>query len=406
MEHRVISELEKHKESLSKRLKEVYNFSEESAEIVWIEVQASLTEMIRLMREGKSAHERFYSDIIMNSNDAIIGIDNDFKVFLWNKGATNIFCYSREEMIGNGFEILIPKHLLARGEKEFLINEVNEKGFLSNYETERVNKNGDTLYVNISRFVVNDEYNNRMGSVGIVRDVTRLKILEKELREKENLALIGEVVSSIAHSLSNPLNIIAGNADYLLLEKKEDDQEYEELKTILDESARITKSIRHLLNFSRPLKIEKKKNDINKVIAGIIANSKYLVGNKKISFVKKTDNKIQSFLFGLNEIEEVISNIVTNAIQAIHKEGEIKISTSENKDFIQIKIADDGPGIPKENLEKIFLPFFSSKDYGKGTGLGLSIARKVVKEHGGEIFVESSQSKGTTFIIKLPYNPI
>ena len=107
---------------------------------------------------------------------------------------------------------------------------------------------------------------NTIGSVGILRDITTVKKLQKELREKENLALIGEVVSSIAHSLSNPLNIISGNADFLLMNKNIGDDDYEELKTIVDETTRITKSLRGLLNFSRPISVEKTRTDINALI--------------------------------------------------------------------------------------------------------------------------------------------
>jgi signal transduction histidine kinase len=240
-----------------------------------------------------------------------------------------------------------------------------------------------------------------IGSVGIVRDVTRVKALEKELRERENLALIGEVVSSIAHSLSNPLNIISGNADYLLLDKKEDDKEYEELKTILDETTRITKSIRHLLNFSRPLKIHKENKNINDVIEEIIKNSRYITGDKKITFKKSLDT-LEVFKFDVAQIQEVISNIVTNAIQAIPSAGEIKIKSFKENNSAVVEISDNGPGISKENQEKIFQPFFSSKEYGKGTGLGLSIARRIVKEHQGEITVRSTPGKGAIFSLSLP----
>src|ERR1051325_235982 len=247
MKERVTSEYDKEKENLKEVLSSKYKSKLNVRDIDDIAgiLTETLSKLIKLMREGKSAHERFFSDIILNSIDAIIGVDNEFKIFLWNKGAENIFGYKREEITGKDFSVLIPTDKLHDGEKEFLIKEVNEKGFLANYESERISKSGELKNVSISRFAVHNETGEIIGSVGIVRDITALKKLEKELREKENLALIGEVVSSIAHSLSNPLNIISGNADYLLLDRKENDKEYEELKTILDETTTITHSIRH-----------------------------------------------------------------------------------------------------------------------------------------------------------------
>jgi len=288
MEQRVLFEFEKYKELIKKDLSEKLGDKLSSSDIASVIdiLSGSIQDMIQLMREGKSAHEKFFSDIILNSIDAIIGIENDSKIFLWNKGAERIFGYSKEEMVGRDFSILLPPNRQRDGEMEFLINVVKEKGFLANYETDRITKSGQIINVSITRFSVDNEKNEPMGSVGIVRDITKVKHLEKELRERENLALIGEVVSSIAHSLSNPLNIISGNADYLLIDKEDNDKEYEELRTILDEATRITKSIRHLLNFSRPLRIEKQKNDINMVISEVVKNAKFSVGDKKISFRK------------------------------------------------------------------------------------------------------------------------
>lgn len=402
MENMVTSEFEKQKEFLKNELRSKYNIPEADIESIADTAETVLFQMIQLMKEGKSAHEKFFSDIILNSIDAIVGFDNEYNIFLWNRGAENIFGYKKFEVMGKDFSFLIPQYLLEKGEKEFLIDEVKSKGFLANHETERITKSGEIINVSISRFAVNNEKNEPIGSVGIIRDITLVKKLEKELREKENLALIGEVVSSIAHSLSNPLNIISGNADFLLLNKKESSDEYEELRTILDETTRITKSIRHLLNFSRPVKINKTENDLNELINKISKQIKFLKDNKDIKLKKSLQKDLPKLKFDYAQIEESIMNIVTNAVQAIHLKGEIGIRTSSNGSIVKIDISDDGQGISKENQAKIFLPFFSSKEYGKGTGLGLSIAKKALKEHNGDIKVKSNPGKGTTFTLTLP----
>lgn len=398
----VISELERQKDLLRKKMKSDSSVDETQIEQILSDVENVLYSIIKLMKDGKSAHEKFFSDIILNSIDAIIGFDNNNKVFLWNKGAENIFGYSKNEAMGRDFEFLIPDYILQKGEKEYLINEVVKKGFLANHESERLTKNGDIINVSISRFAVFNEEEKMIGSVGILRDITTIKKLEKDLREKENLALIGEVVSSIAHSLSNPLNIISGNADYLLLNKNEDQQEYEELRTIVDEATRITRSLRGLLDFSRPMAFEKTSIDVNKIIEDIAAKSKYTIGKKDIKIRKTLEKGLHSILADKAQIEESISNIVINGIQAITGSGEINIRTFTDHGSICIEISDNGPGIPKENLEKIFKPFFSSKGYGKGTGLGLSIVKRIINEHGGSVKVRSLQGKGSTFTIALP----
>lgn len=405
MENMVFAELEKNRQFLKDSLKQKYNLSDEFIDIISNELNSLVMKMINLMKEGKNAHEKFFSDIILNSVDAIIGIDNDFKIFLWNKGAEQIFGYSKNEIAGKDFSVLIPDYILEKGEKEFLINEVKEKGFIVNHESERITKNGEIKKVNITRFEIRDEKNEPIGSVGIVRDMTLVKNLEKELRERENLALIGEVVSSIAHSLSNPLNIISGNADYLLFNKKEGDSEFEELKIILDETTRITRSIRHLLNFSRPLKTNKKTGQINEVVKKILQNIKHLTGGKSIVIKEKLQENIPEIMFDESQMEEGLSNILTNAVQAIHsRKGAVTVKTFYEGGNVVIEISDNGQGIPKENLPKIFMPFFSSKEYGKGTGLGLAISKKIIDEHKGKIEVKSTPGKGTKFTITLPEN--
>lgn len=403
MEQMMISELGRQKEMLREKIRKDTGLEYNKIDSILGNVDICLGSMMKLMKDGKSAHEKFFSDIILNSIDAIIGLDNNYKVFLWNIGAETMFGYKKEEVMGRDFDFLIPEYLMKKGEKKFLIDEVSRNGFLANYESERLKKNGDIINVSISRFSIFDDNNsNSIGSVGILRDITTVKKLQKELREKENLALIGEVVSGIAHSLSNPLNIISGNADYLLLNKKSGDPDYEELKTIVDETTRITKSLRGLLNFSRPITVEKTKTNINELIDEIAAKVKYSIGNKEVSIRKSLEKNLPVTQADRAQIEEVITNLVINAIQAFTSKGEVTIKTKTSASTIIIEVTDDGPGIPKENMEKIFRPFFSSKGYGKGTGLGLSIVKRIINEHKGSVKVLSQTGKGTTFTIQLP----
>ena len=397
----VISELIRQKEVLKEKILKSTGLNEEQVNCILHDVDFCLGSIMKLMKDGKSAHEKFFSDIILNSIDAIIGLDNDLKVFLWNKGAENLFGYDKSEIMGKDFSMLIPAHIARTGEKEYIIEEVLKNGFLANHESERITKTGNIVNVSITRFAVYNE-KETMGSVGILRDITTVKRLQKELREKENLALIGEVVSSIAHSLSNPLNIISGNADYLLLNKNPDQPEYEELKTIVDETTRITKSLRGLLNFSRQITLEKTPNNINEIIEDVIQKAKFSFGNKEITIKKSLDKKLPVIKADKAQIEEVISNLVINAVQAFANKGEVTVKTRLNETHINLEISDNGPGIPKENLEKIFQPFYSSKGYGKGTGLGLSIVKRIVNEHGGSVKVRSSAGKGSVFTISLP----
>lgn len=406
MEHMVHSESDKYKTDMLDAFKKKFEgkLTDEDLAFITSSYDRYMFEMIKLMREGKSAHEKFFADIILNSVDAIMGFNNECEIFLWNKGAEKIFGWEKDEIIGKKFEVLIPEDLLKSGEVDKLEEKIKEFGFISNYETLRIAKTGEYRNVSISRYVIFDEKEVLIGSVAIIRDITTEKRLEKELRERENLALIGEVVSSIAHNLSNPLNIISGNADYLLLDKKEGDPDYEELKVIVSEATRITKSIRSILNFAKPLIPMLEIISINDLLEDSTSGFKYLKGNKTIDLKIKLDKKVPSIKIDKELIKDVFLNIIGNAIQAIplNVKGAIEVKTLFDSKKIIVEISDNGSGISQKDLPFIFKPFYTTKGYGKGTGLGLAFAERVIKEHNGSIEVKSVQSTKTSFFITLP----
>ena len=404
MEQRLLEELEKNKSRLREQFQQKFTGRIEPAEIEFLlgSIDRCVGGMVQVMREGKSVHEKFFADIILNSIDAIIGIDNDDKIFLWNKGAEKIFGYAKEEILGRVWDMIVPGHLKKKNEVGMMKEKIAKDGFISNYETERITKSGDIKNVSVTRFVIYGDGKDVLGSVGIVRDITKEKQLENELKERETLALIGEVVSSIAHNLSNPLNIISGNADYLLLDKNDKSEGYEELKIILDETTRITKSIRQILNFSKPVNLTKVSTDVNELLNSAVNRAKFLTGKKKIEFKILLEENIPALKLDKEQISDVLLNILNNSVQAIQSTGEISAKTYLKNSFIHIEITDNGGGISAKHIDKIFKPFFSTKEYGKGTGLGLAIADRIIKQHQGSIKVSSEPGKGTVFTIMLP----
>jgi PAS domain S-box-containing protein len=401
MEKMVTKELDSYFKEIQKILKENSVSQADEAKLMEI-FSEGVSKMIQLMREGKSAHEKFFSDIILNSVDGIIGIDKNQKIFLWNNGAEDIFGYKLAEVSGQDFSIIIPQYLIDEGEKQFLINEIEEKKFLKNYETERITKSGDIITVSVSRFAIFDSNHQLIGSVGIVRDITKEKKLEKELREKENLALVGQVVSSIAHSLANPLNLISGNTEYLLMSKKKGEKDYDELKMIMEETNSISSLIRSILDFSRPLQLKKEKLDLVDLLNEVLEKIKYSYEGKTI----EVSGKVNGDNFTVNgdklQLKDAFVNLFINAIQSIKVSGKVFYTLEKNPAEIKFSISDTGSGIPDKDLPNIFKPFYSTKEYGKGTGLGLAITSKVVKEHGGSISVQSKLEEGTTFTIQFP----
>ena len=204
--------------------------------------------------------------------------------------------------------------------------------------------------------------------------------------------------------MSNPLNIISGNADYLLLEKKEGDPDYEELKVIVSEATRITKSIRSILNFAKPITPMREEVKLNDLLTDTLSGFKFLKGQKEIELKKNFCKENPGVKIDKELFKDVFLNIVGNSIQAIpaNNKGLISVKTYADEKYSYTEITDNGAGILESDIENIFKPFFSTKGYGKGTGLGLAFTERVVKEHNGTIKVNSVKNKYTTFLIGIP----
>lgn len=237
----------------------------------------------------------------------------------------------------------------------------------------------------------------------MIRDITEKVILERQLIHSEKLAALGQLVAGIAHEINNPLTAVIGFSQLLTSEPEVKGQIREDLLRIQQEAERARKIVQSLLSFSRPHKPEKIPTSINKLLEGILSLREYQLRVANIEVIKNFEQDLPLILGDQHQLEQVFLNIIVNAEQAMfeaHKKGKLLIETKKENNYLKISFTDDGPGIPKENLLKIFDPFFSTKD--KGTGLGLSIAYRIIEQHNGKIYALSKEGKGTTFVIELP----
>jgi signal transduction histidine kinase len=237
--------------------------------------------------------------------------------------------------------------------------------------------------------------------VVIARDITTEKQLENRMSETEKLAGIGQLAAGIAHQLNTPLGSILLSAQMLEdTVKNEDDSE--DIHRIIRQTEQCRGIIKGLLNFARPTGSE--RGNMN--LAEAITETAYLMeknlklANIELDITENTD----SFIFGnRNELEQVFFNLLANAIDSMPDGGRIEVQMMEGgSGEVLIEFRDTGEGIPPENQDRVFLPFFTTKDYGKGTGLGLSIVARIVHEHGGRIELDSGPEKGSRFRIWFP----
>jgi signal transduction histidine kinase len=244
----------------------------------------------------------------------------------------------------------------------------------------------------------------RLGSINILRDISLLKRMQEQLIETEKLASAGKLISGVAHEVRNPLFGISATARALAneLKDKQDIQPY--LDIIMSETARLNRLMEDLLNYTRPVKIDKNPSDLKELVTEVLQQLQRMPDATRAQFDVIVGDKIPPMNMDRNKMKQVLLNLFENGIQHAKKEPKLEVFLQylslADPPEVQLVVKDNGTGITPQNLTKVFDPFFTTRQ--KGTGLGLSIVRKVIHDHGGRISVESHPGIGTTFRITLP----
>jgi signal transduction histidine kinase len=247
--------------------------------------------------------------------------------------------------------------------------------------------------------------------------IVDLKESREQLIQQEKLASVGQLAAGVAHELNNPLVGILGYSQFAL-EKisrkplrdltKDDIRIYSQyLEDIGDQSRRCKTIVQNLLKFARSsTKVAFEPVDLNHVLMDTLALLCRQMEMRGVELITNLVDSVPTVLGNFNQLQQVFTNIILNAVQAMSKGGELRVSTGmmneKTRKVIRITFSDTGCGIPKGNLDKVFEPFFTAKKVGEGTGLGLSVSYGIVKDHGGDIQVESEEGKGTIFTVIFP----
>ena len=238
--------------------------------------------------------------------------------------------------------------------------------------------------------------------VEISRDITSDMRTQDMLLQQEKLSSVGKLAAGVAHEINNPLTAVLTNSMLLLEELPEDHPMYEDLKGIADETLRCREIVRGLLEFARQEVPAKAEADLNKIVTSVVSLVRKQFSFKNITIEEHLADNLPVVRLDRDQFQQVVVNIVINAMEAIERDGEIRVETShdEPRHTIGLKITDTGHGIPEDVRLKLFDPFFTTKD--TGTGLGLSISYGIIESHGGRISFESQVGRGTAFTITLP----
>jgi len=314
----------------------------------------------------------------------------------------------------NWFDLCVPER--DQDERKGLFTQVmaGEIDEAEDYENPIVNKSGEERIIAWHNTTLLDEKGNIIGTLSSGEDITKRKQTEEELIQTEKMVSLGQLAASVVHEVNNPL---AGIMVYIKLflkkykeNKLQDEKTEGQLLKMEKELDRTTRIIRNLLTFSRQSEPSMSPVEINKVIDAAMPLVENQINLEKIALEKNLDADLPPVQADFDKIQQVLINIMLNAIQAMPEGGTLTITTSQAqgvrlhdsfKNAVRIDITDTGVGIPKENLKKLFTPFFTTKEKGVGVGLGLSVVHGIIGKHKGKIDVDSTPGTGTTFTIFL-----
>lgn len=230
-----------------------------------------------------------------------------------------------------------------------------------------------------------------------------LRKTQEQLVQVEKLASTGQLAAGVAHELNNPLTTVSGYAQILLKRLNKKDPNFKKIEAMAEEANRCKVIIKNLLDFSRQAERKDYQTlNVNTPLKNILSLVEEQMRLQDIRIIKNLDSHLPKIKAHLSQLEQVFMNIVSNALDSMPHGGELRISTQKIDSGIGIAFTDNGCGISKESLDKVFNPFFTTKRPGRGVGLGLSVSYGIIREHGGEIGVESEEEKGSTFTIRLP----
>ncbi|MHB9096389.1 MAG: two-component system sensor histidine kinase NtrB, partial [Syntrophales bacterium] len=338
----------------------------------------------------------YTENVVESMADGLISIDREGQVVTVNRQAV--------EILGSGWEGLEGKNitdLLGDGVGEIL-GPPEGRALVRDRQMEIVRGPGGRIPLSLSAAPLKDDAGRELGSVLLIKDLREIRDLQEKVRRSERLASLGRLAAGVAHEIRNPLSSIRGFAQYF--QKRFSGQAEEEgyASVMIREVDRLNRVITELLDFAGPKEPHRERQPIEAIVDHALKLLAPDLSARKVTVVRQYEPGLPPIPVDRDQLSQVFINILLNALQSMGEGGEIRIVLRRRvpPPGIEASVTDTGAGIPAEDLEKVFEPFFSRKR--NGTGLGLAIVHQIVTGHQGEIGVESEAGRGTTFRITLP----
>ena len=337
---------------------------------------------------------------IENTNEGFVTIDENHRVVIFNREAERIFGVNRDEILGKDLgDILTPQ--CSQGHKKAVARYLDTRkpkliGHQSEFLTAR--KNGQLFPLSISFSVSN--IGEKTFFTGIIRDLTETKALQEQVLKSERLAALGQLVAEVSHEIKNPLVMIGGYARQLL-RSAPDPKGQAKLQIIVDEVRRLETLIGELRDLYRPKALNLETIDMAVLLKEVRELIQEEARKKQIEVVLDIPPAPVMVEGDKDKLKQVILNLSRNGMEAMDQGGKLTVRAQCLEDQVEVTVSDEGPGIPDPELDKIFVPFYTTKK--QGTGLGLSVSKRIIEEHRGCSFsLASGRDKGAVAKITMP----
>jgi PAS domain S-box-containing protein len=327
-------------------------------------------------------------------------VNQDGIIVFANRAFCEMHGSSREEVLGRPYtDFVMPASL---PEVEHLYRDRITKGESKEQYTylRRHKERGGLPTENKAKLII---YQGKKASAGICRDITERMEMERRVREAEGLARIGQLTTSLAHEIRNPLSSVKMNIQIFLDKLGLSGNDKRRMEIVDREITRLEKILEEMLDFARPVILNFSVVTLRDIIDECLEILDVQIAEKRISVRKRFTKSSSHVLLDREKIQQAVINLLLNSIEALPENGEITIATwvqGKAEEWIRIEVSDNGPGVSKEELPYIFDPFFSKKS--NGTGLGLVNVKKIVQAHGGSVEAAPKKPKGLKFVLKIP----
>jgi len=355
-----------------------------------------LVQSYQSTRASLSRIKAFSDNVVENVPIGLLALDHQGKIAAFNRGAEAILQLSAPQTIGQPADRIIPPELLDEIHHSKKQTDVIEK------EIECKTAGGNMIPLEIGASSLKDENDVFLGNVLLFKDLTEVRTLRREVARSQRLASVGRLAAGVAHEIRNPLSSIKGFATYFKERYPDRPEDQQTADIMIQEVDRLNRVVGQLLEFAKPVPVKPKPVSLQALLNDSIKLIRDRAAEKNISIQTKNNTRMAEVRIDPDRINQVLLNLYLNAIDSMESGGELKVEISSDgqRRNVVIQVSDTGRGISRENLSKIFEPYFTTKS--TGTGLGLAIAHNIVEAMGGKITVVSDKEVGTTFTVALP----